>query len=334
MRCAVIGLGWAADSFHLPALQGTPGVEVVGGCDTDAERRDRFVAKTGAPAFDTTAELFERARPDAVVVATPPDSHRALCLEALAAGAHVICEKPFVETVEDADAVLAAAATAGRQVAINHQYREKPIFRAVRDRIGTKDVGRLVFMPVHAADGSRAVGRAGRVAAGDAEPDPLRGRRAPRRPDADHDGEPPVAVYARSSSGLDGTRAADAIHLVLLEFPGGRLAQITIDRLCKAGTRYVELRADCEHASLRASYGGRRSSRRGSSGRNARDPPRLRARRRRLDRARDVAQDDRPQSAASGGRRDADPLREDPRGVRRGARAALERTRGADASSR
>jgi hypothetical protein len=62
----------------------------------------------------------------------------------------------------------------------------------------------------------------------------------------------------------------------------------------------------------------------------ARDSPGLRARRRRLDRARDVAQDDRPQSTASGDRRDTDPLREDPRGVRRGARATLERTRGAD----
>jgi predicted dehydrogenase len=257
MRCAVIGLGWAADSFHLPALRGTPGVEVVGGCDTDAERRDRFVAKTGAPAFDTTAELFERARPDAVVVATPPDSHRALCLEALAAGANVICEKPFVETVEDADAVLAAAAAAGRQVAINHQYREKPIFRAVRDRIGTKDVGRLVFIQF--------------TQLMDLAPweEPVAWRRAmPNRTLFEGGvhlvdlmltmtGEPPVAVYARSSSGLDGTRAADAIHLVLLEFPGGRLGQITIDRLCKAGTRYVELRADCEHASLRASYGGR-----------------------------------------------------------------------------
>ena len=44
---------------------------------------------------------------------------------------------------------------------------------------------------------------------------------------------------------------------VMLEFSGGRLAQITIDRLCRAGTRYVELHADCEEASLRASHGGR-----------------------------------------------------------------------------
>jgi predicted dehydrogenase len=69
-------------------------------------------------------------------------------------------------------------------------------------------------------------------------------------------GERPEAVYARRSSGLSG-RQADAIHLVTLEFSGGRLGQLTIDRLCKAGTRYVELRADCEEASLRASLGGR-----------------------------------------------------------------------------
>jgi len=71
-------------------------------------------------------------------------------------------------------------------------------------------------------------------------------------------GTTPEAVYARRSGGLEG-READAIHLVTLEFPHGRLAQITIDRLCKAGTRYLELRADCERASIRASLGGRAS---------------------------------------------------------------------------
>jgi predicted dehydrogenase len=65
------------------------------------------------------------------------------------------------------------------------------------------------------------------------------------------------AVYARRSAGLEPGRDADAIHLLTIEFPGNRLAQITIDRLCRAGTRYIELRADCEEASLRASHGGR-----------------------------------------------------------------------------
>jgi predicted dehydrogenase len=70
-------------------------------------------------------------------------------------------------------------------------------------------------------------------------------------------GAAPTAVYARHSAGFHEQQDADAVHLLMLEFPEGRLAQITIDRLCPAGTRYLEVRADCEEASLRASFGGR-----------------------------------------------------------------------------
>jgi predicted dehydrogenase len=70
-------------------------------------------------------------------------------------------------------------------------------------------------------------------------------------------GTSPTAVYARHSAGYHENPDADAIQLVTLEFAEGRLGQITIDRLCPAGTRYLEVRADCEQASLRASSGGR-----------------------------------------------------------------------------
>lgn len=257
VRCAIVGLGWAAQAFHLPALAHVPNVTLVGGCDPVTGQRASFTENTGAPAFATLDELFAAVRPDAVIVATPPASHRDLCLDALGRGAHVLCEKPFVETVADADTVLEAAAAAGRRVAVNHQYREKPIFRAVRDRIGTDAVGRLVFVQF-----SQLM---------DLAPwnEPVAWRREmPNRTLFEGGvhlvdlmltlvGELPDAVYATHTAGLDPSRVADAIHLVTLEFPGGRLGQITIDRLCKAATRYIELRVDCERASLRASYGGR-----------------------------------------------------------------------------
>jgi predicted dehydrogenase len=257
MRFGVVGLGWAARAFHLPGLKDVPGAEIAGGADPSAEQRAEWTKLTGTPAFETVHELMAQARPDTVVVATPPDSHAALCIEILEGGAHVICEKPFVETVEEADRVLAAAEAAGKYVAVNHQYREKPTFNAVKGQVGAPDVGRLVFCQVlQLMD----------LAPWD-EPVPWRAA-MPNRTlfeggvhlvdlVVDLFGELPEAVYARHSAGLDPERTADAIHLVTLEFPGGRLAQITIDRLCKAGTRYIELRADCEHASLRASHGGR-----------------------------------------------------------------------------
>jgi predicted dehydrogenase len=257
MRVGLAGLGWAAHAFHLPALQKVEGVTPVGGFDTVPEQRASWERKTRLPAFESLDELMERGRPDVIVVGTPPSSHAELCERALHGGAHVLCEKPFVTTVDEADRVLAAAAAAERRVAVNHQYREKPIFRAIKARIGSPDVGRLVFCQI-----SQLM---------DMPPweEPVAWRAAMPNRTLFEGGvhlvdlllhlyeELPVAVYARHSAGLDAEQEADAIHLVMLEFSGGRLAQITIDRLCRSATRYVELRADCEQASLRASHGGR-----------------------------------------------------------------------------
>ncbi len=256
MRFGLVGLGWAARAFHLPALRTVPGAEIVGGVDSSPEQRASFERETRVATFGTLEELFERGL-DVIVVATPPDSHLDLCLRALEGGVHVICEKPFVGNATEADRVLEAAAVAGRFVAVNHEYREKPIFRAVKDRIGAPEVGRLVFCQI--------------LQLMDLPPweEPTPWRRAMPNRTLFEGGvhlvdlllmlyeERPEAVYARRSSGLDPAHDADAIHLLTVEFSGGRLAQLTIDRLCRAATRYIELRADCEHASLRASHGGR-----------------------------------------------------------------------------
>ena len=232
-------------------------MEIVGGSDPSPDQRARWTKETGTPAFATLDELMEQARPEAVVVATPPDSHAELCLQAVAAGAHVFCEKPFVSDTAEADTVLAAAAAAGKQVAVNHQYREFPIFSAVKQRIGSDDAGRLVFCQMW---------QLMNVAPWD---EPVAWRAAMPNRTLFEGGvhlfdlllhlyeEQPAGVYAQRSSGLEEGREADAIQLVTLDFPSGRLAQITIDRLCPAGIRYLEVRADCERASLRASHGGR-----------------------------------------------------------------------------
>lgn len=256
-RFGLAGLGWAARSFHLPALKRVPGAVVVGGCDASPAQRASWQQETGIGAYETLEELFGSQRPDVVIVATPPDAHTELCLRTLELGAHLICEKPFVPTVAEADRVLEAAHAAGRLVAVNHEFREKPIFKAIAERIGSADAGRLVFCQIWQLMD---------IAPWD---EPVAWRAAmPNRTLFEGGvhlvdlllflfGDRPTGIYARQSSGLDAPREADAIHLVTLEFPGNRLAQLTIDRLCPAGTRYVELRADCEHESLRASLGGR-----------------------------------------------------------------------------
>lgn len=256
MRVAVIGLGNAGTTLHLPALAGLPGVETVAALDIDAERRAAALATFGVPVFDDFDTMIAEARPDVVMIGTPPGSHADYCLRSFTAGAHVLCEKPFVASLAEADRVLAAAQAAGRRVALNHEFREMPIFRAVRDAVDGGSTGELVFaqvwqlmdLPPWAEPGWRGqMLQRTLYEAGVHLVDFLMALF----------GERPISVDARTSTCGVREGETDAVALVTLEFSRGRLAQITQNRLCKGETQYFEVRADTARASIRASFGGR-----------------------------------------------------------------------------
>ncbi|MEO5824782.1 MAG: Gfo/Idh/MocA family oxidoreductase [Gemmatimonadales bacterium] len=256
MRVAVIGLGNAGSTLHLPALAGLADVKVVGALDLDPARRTAAAATFGVPVFDNFDQMVADAKPDVIMIGTPPDSHADYCLRSFAAGAHVICEKPFVASLAEADTVLNAARAAGRRIALNHEFREMPIFRAVRDAVDGGTTGKLVFaqvwqlmdLPPWAEPGWRGeMLQRTLYEAGVHLVDFLIALF----------GEMPVSVEARTSTCGVREGETDAVALVTLEFSGGRLAQITQNRLCKGETQYFEVRADTERASVRASFGGR-----------------------------------------------------------------------------
>jgi UDP-N-acetyl-2-amino-2-deoxyglucuronate dehydrogenase len=257
VKVAVIGNGSATGRMHLPALRRLSEAELVGGCDADPERRAAWGRETGTPAFESADELLQRCRPEVAIVATPPDSHAALAIASMQSGAHVLCEKPLADSLSEADRILAAARGAGRRVAVNQHMRRTRIFKALRERIESGADGRLVFCQV-----TQLLERGAE----------LDGRAEWKRAMADRQlleggihlvdlvnylhGSPPAAVTAQLSPG-EGGGGADPIALITFEYPGGELAQLTMQRLFPADTRYVEVRADCERASLGASLGGR-----------------------------------------------------------------------------
>jgi predicted dehydrogenase len=197
--------------------------------------------------------MLRESEPDVVIVATPPDSHADYCVSALEAGAHVLCEKPFVSSIEEADRIMAAAADAGRQVALNHEFREMPIFRALRDattpdEVVFAQVWQLMDLPPWAEPGWRgAMLQRTLYEAGVHLVDFLMALFAER----------PVAVSATTSTCGVREGETDAVALVTMEFSRGRLAQVIQNRLCKGETQYFEVRAETLGASLRASFGGR-----------------------------------------------------------------------------
>ena len=144
MRFGFVGLGRAARLYHLPAVAALE-VRSPWAASTRRSSSGVLVAGHRHPDVRQPGRAPGSGAPDVVVVATPPALHADVCIQALEAGAHVICEKPFVTSSAEGDRVLAAAAAAGRRIAVNHQFREKPIFPAVRDAIRPRAYGRLAF---------------------------------------------------------------------------------------------------------------------------------------------------------------------------------------------
>src|SRR5258708_792722 len=105
MRIAIVGLGNAGYTIHLPALAGIRSASVVGGCDVDAGRRERASSLYKIPVFADFDAMLAESRPEVVIIGTPPDSHAEYCLRSFTAGANVICEKPFASSVDEAEAV-------------------------------------------------------------------------------------------------------------------------------------------------------------------------------------------------------------------------------------
>jgi len=255
LRLAVVGLGRAAEEIHLPACAHLAGLEVVAGCEPDAARGRAVQRRFGIPAlYEDASTLFAREKPDIVIVATPPDSHRELCLLALDHGAHVLCEKPFMPTLAEADEVINAAERRQRAVVVNHEYRELRIYRETGERLARGQFGQpyliqcwqqMFHPPGFERNWRAALVQSTLFEFGTHPLDLIDFFFAAA----------PLAVTAHAPRPRADV-AADVVVQAVLRFPGERLATLLFNRISHAPTRYLEMRVDCERASLRLSFGG------------------------------------------------------------------------------
>ncbi len=142
VKLAIVGCGAIAEQMHLPAAAAVPEVRITALVDTDRDRRTRLQQTFNVP---RAAEALEAVadETDAVVLCTPPHTHRDLALRALACGLHVLCEKPMANSCADGEAMIAAARRADRVLALAHVFRFYPSRRAVRDWIARQPPGRI-----------------------------------------------------------------------------------------------------------------------------------------------------------------------------------------------
>ena len=148
LRAAVIGVGYLG-RFHAQkyaAISGDEfGVELVGVVDAHPETAQRVAKELGVTAFTDYRELLG-AKPgvDLVSVASTTETHHAVARDCLAAGVHVLAEKPITVTVEQADELIALADAKRLVLQVGHLERFNPAWLAVRDKIK-----RPVFIEAH-----------------------------------------------------------------------------------------------------------------------------------------------------------------------------------------
>ncbi len=144
IRWGVIGAGDAAQRF----AQGLTQVADTGLASVWTRRSvaaDAFAAESGATAYDSLAALL--ASPiDAVYIGTHPDSHRAYALKAIAAGKHVLCEKPSMLNERELDEVLRAADQRGLLFMEAMKPPFFPLYRRLREHLLHDPIGQVGFV--------------------------------------------------------------------------------------------------------------------------------------------------------------------------------------------
>lgn len=159
LRAAFIGAGKISDE-HLRTVTSLDRATVVGVCDLSPAMARFCAERWGAPSWHTDHRaMLASVSPNVVHVLTPPHTHAAIVRDCVDAGADVIVEKPAAPTTEALDAMLAHAASRGRRVVENQNYRFNANVRRIESLVRMGALGEVCEVEARMSLGVRAGGR-------------------------------------------------------------------------------------------------------------------------------------------------------------------------------
>jgi phthalate 4,5-cis-dihydrodiol dehydrogenase len=130
LKVGVIGLG-RAFTLMRPTFVAHPAVTLVAATDPRIEAKLRFEGEFGGRTYRTSEALCEDPEVEAVYIASPHQDHARHAIRAARHGKHVLVEKPMAVSLEECDAMIAAADQAGVQLVVGHSHSfDAPIARA------------------------------------------------------------------------------------------------------------------------------------------------------------------------------------------------------------
>jgi len=147
VRVGIVGFGFATATFHAPLIASVPGLALVAMSSSDPAKVR--AAWPQVEVCDSPDALFARPDIDLVVIPTPNETHYPLAVKALAAGKHVVVDKPFTLDAGEARDLIAQADAAGRVLSVFHNRRWDADFLTVKQVLAAGTLGRLTHFESH-----------------------------------------------------------------------------------------------------------------------------------------------------------------------------------------
>ncbi len=148
LKVGIIGTGWIAEA-HMTQLLKMPDVDVVAGADLIPGKAEAFMKKFGkeeARCYLSGHEMLEAEELDAVCICTYNRQHAPCAIDALEHGVHVMLEKPFTVTTEEAVECIRAEKKSGKILSIGFQPRFNPNMQLIKKIVQSGQLGKIYYI--------------------------------------------------------------------------------------------------------------------------------------------------------------------------------------------
>ncbi len=148
LKFGIIGTGWIAES-HVESLKQMPDVDIVAGADLIPGKAEKFFERFGVPnvrCYPDHTSMLEAEELDAVCVCTYNSTHAVCTIDALKKGIHVLLEKPFTVTLEEAVAVMKAEKESSAMLSLGFQPRMDDNMKMIKKIVDSGELGQIYYI--------------------------------------------------------------------------------------------------------------------------------------------------------------------------------------------
>ncbi|THD76733.1 NAD-dependent epimerase/dehydratase family protein [Thalassobius vesicularis] len=148
IKVGLIGAGYIA-TWHADAIRACPDAELACICDVSSTAAKGMAEGYGVAAYTSVADMVAAGAVQAVHILTPPNLHHAIALECIAAGLHVIVEKPVALSLAETREIVEAAKEKGVQFAAGHNFLGVPSYGRLKAAVQAGDLGKVSNVEVN-----------------------------------------------------------------------------------------------------------------------------------------------------------------------------------------